>query len=1467
MKRKFTFLTAAFALLAFMTPSLAGWGQTRDVQTLTNANIVAAGTGATGYQTWSITDGNSHTWNAYAIKNQHSNATSGYHYLQIRKYQSNTAYYIQVPELGTQITSITLTVSSSQKPMDGGNNTATLFFSNSSNTSSTGTGVASGTGTSTVTIDCSSLNLNTGYLTADGAVRIWDVAVTYTTGSGTTTYTVTFDCDGGIGCPEDITGIEEGDDNFTVPSDAPTKEHYAFDGFYIGSDDEMYESGETYTIESDLELTASWTIDKYNVTMNDDGTNAELYAEYGQNMLNEDETAAINYGTELTLGAEDLPSNHTVVWTVKNTNNVDVSAEVLSGTTVTVPDYDIIISGTVTEIPTYTITFDPGTGTCTQVPTDYLAGTVITEFPTATPSAACVSRGWTFAGWAIAHVADGTTTNPIVSSYTVNGNAILYAVYSVTEGGSVFDNTAGGDFMIYATVDGNNYYATGTGSKISTTTTASEAAVYTFEKPQGYGNGEYAIKYGSNYITYNSGTNLGTSTNLYKWTITSSEENGSWCLTSETTDRGFVFQEFYNNSGNVVYSHQFGGYKTSNINGDDYFAVEIGGVNATTYATDPECLEKVATPVISLAGNTYTGSQTTTITCTTTGATIYYTTDGTVPTTSSTQYTAGANITIAQSMTLKAIAVNQGMEDSEVAEATYTIQYTLNVGIEHVEYYSTLYDYYFEDEVEHWDEITVDNGVALVRAGADVRISVDMVDDCYVLNGFNVTYGSTTIQATDHMAENRTYGFTMPASDATLADVTTQATQKTLTVTGLENVSYTNLLKGNDSEIITLDANNQTEICEQLTVEVVGLAANSGYFLQSVTLTYGGETITVTPEYGVYTFTMPSTDATLTFTTREVVTNTYTKVTSVMPGKHYIIVTAQASSNKYYAMGTKNSNGSYMNKVEVSIDNNTVTVAENVGVSEVVISGYADNYTLHTAEGYLVGGNKSMNTNGNSNSKWIIGFNNADQALIGWTSNNTTYTLQYNASNPRFACYSTDQAKVCLYEKVDDKDLELYSPTTLSSTNQITVPEDGTLTVKTNGSLTNTDAVNLVLENGAQLFSSDANLQATVQKDIEAYTSDDDGWNLIASPIIAQSGLVASNIEGLIPTETTTTYDLYFLDETATMWRNYKPNNDYSGFAIEKDKGYLYANSEGTTINFAGTLASGTSANVTLTKDGDGWNLIGNPLPFNASVNNGYYVIEGRTVTATTGGTIAPCTGIIVQATTNGETVTFSKPTSVGSANNGNIQMVLAQTVTTRGESNTQTLDNAIVSFNEGSKLGKFYFGTQNANIYIPQNGKDYAIVNAEAQGEMPLCIKANMDGEYTLTVSTTLNSQLSTLNLNYLHLIDNMTGADVDLLAEPSYTFSAKTTDYESRFKLVFFANTAIEDNSNETFAFFSDGQLIVNGEGTLQIFDALGRQLMCKQLSTLNCQLSTVNYSPGVYMLRLVNGDNVKVQKVVVR
>lgn len=173
---------ALFAMIALGVTN--AWGETA---TLSNANIAAKyDSQQTGYRSITdITDDSGHSYSAYAILNQHSKATSTNKYLQIKKYADNTAYYVQVPQMPGNITSISMTVSSSSKSMTDGGNTNTLYFSSSNQTSATGTGVASGTGAKSVTIDCSSLNLTEGFITAGGAVRIWDITITYeTSGSG-----------------------------------------------------------------------------------------------------------------------------------------------------------------------------------------------------------------------------------------------------------------------------------------------------------------------------------------------------------------------------------------------------------------------------------------------------------------------------------------------------------------------------------------------------------------------------------------------------------------------------------------------------------------------------------------------------------------------------------------------------------------------------------------------------------------------------------------------------------------------------------------------------------------------------------------------------------------------------------------------------------------------------------------------------------------------------------------------------------------------------------------------------------------------------------------------------------------------------------------------------------------------------------------------------------------------------------
>jgi hypothetical protein len=159
--------------------------------------------------------------------------------------------------------------------------------------------------------------------------------------------------------------------------------------------------------------------------------------------------------------------------------------------------------------------------------------------------------------------------------------------------------------------------------------------------------------------------------------------------------------------------------------------------------------------------------------------------------------------------------------------------------------------------------------------------------------------------------------------------------------------------------------------------------------------------------------------------------------------------------------------------------------------------------------------------------------------------------------------------------------------------------------------------------------------------------------------------------------------------------------------------------------------------------------------------------------------------------------------------------------------------------------------------ICIPQADKDYAVVRSNGEGELPLNFKAETNGTYTLSFSNE-NVEFSTLRL-----IDNLTGADIDLLATPSYSFEARTTDYASRFRLVFNANTA---DTESAFAYFNGSEWVVNASGnaTVQVVDMMGRMVLnANGTSTI----STTGLAQGVYVLRLVDGTNVKTQKIVVR
>ncbi|QQS03879.1 MAG: chitobiase/beta-hexosaminidase C-terminal domain-containing protein [Fibrobacterota bacterium] len=103
------------------------------------------------------------------------------------------------------------------------------------------------------------------------------------------------------------------------------------------------------------------------------------------------------------------------------------------------------------------------------------------------------------------------------------------------------------------------------------------------------------------------------------------------------------------------------------------------GSNSTVTDTNPpkdtgalDTIAMVFVPVFSPSGGNFSAAQTVTISSATSGATIYYTVDGSTPSITATKYT--TPVTVSASMTLKALALKSDMVTSSVGTANFTIQ-------------------------------------------------------------------------------------------------------------------------------------------------------------------------------------------------------------------------------------------------------------------------------------------------------------------------------------------------------------------------------------------------------------------------------------------------------------------------------------------------------------------------------------------------------------------------------------------------------------------------------------------------------------------------------------------------------------------------------------------------------------------------------------------------------------------------
>ena len=173
--------------------------------------------------------------------------------------------------------------------------------------------------------------------------------------------------------------------------------------------------------------------------------------------------------------------------------------------------------------------------------------------------------------------------------------------------------------------------------------------------------------------------------------------------------------------------------------------------------------------------------------------------------------------------------------------------------------------------------------------------------------------------------------------------------------------------------------------------------------------------------------------------------------------------------------------------------------------------------------------------------------------------------------------------------------------------------------------------------------------------------------------------------------------------------------------------------------------------------------------------------------------------------------------------------------------------------------------GLRNANFQIAASfgGQRYGLLfTPEGTEKVPVHFTTEEDGTYTLTWST-YNGDFTSL-----FLVDNMKGTVTDMLHSDHYTFDATTEDYASRFYITFAVTGVDEYNDGDnSFVFYDGNQWIVDGKGYLDVIDVMGRTLYSERLVNEHNIVNLNGVAAGVYVMRLSDGNNTMVQKIVVR
>ena len=425
---------------------------------------------------------------------------------------------------------------------------------------------------------------------------------------------------------------------------------------------------------------------------------------------------------------------------------------------------------------------------------------------------------------------------------------------------------------------------------------------------------------------------------------------------------------------------------------------------------------------------------------------------------------------------------------------------------------------------------------------------------------------------------------------------------------------------------------------------------------------------------------------------------------------------------------------------------------------------------------------------------------------------------------------------------------------------------------------------NVVLVEGGQIFQKNEGITARFKMDIENpsnWETAKDGWQFISMPMtdVSYSDFISWG-----------EHDLYKYDGSKeNEWLNYKEGNDFEEGSFKSGYGYLATLKDVTTATVYGTLnvanpfAYRTFSYVVedeQVKELSRIHLVGNPFTYDIKwsdfniIGNVYNIdtdeveekqlfVNGFAV-ANGGGykyydpneensdaTIKVGQGFFVKILENGASLSY-QPNTRSSKEKANSINVIA--------SGKAGKDNVVVNFaGQAEGFNKLQnFNDAIATVYVTENGKNYGIANVdENTTEVALNFDAKEMGNYTISLD--VNGEFETVTL-----VDRFTGVETNMLLEDEYTFTATSNDSHNRF-VIRLANGQ-EPTANSQFVYQSGEELILSIEGSVQIVDMLGRVVYSNEHASGNNRIYVGEFNDASYVVRVINEEGVKVQKVVI-